>query len=707
MFKKIFTMVCALFVGLGGIIGLTSCHESDSGIEVKSFSSDKQTYIKDEDIHFSIGIKADENYTILTAEIKPDSSDAFTIDLNSEDNYVYSGIQKYDGVSTKYSLRTIGYTRIVNESDVEADSLEVRGFSVSTRIDSNNNSGVELTKMTVTNPEENEDYYIGQKINVSLEFKNPNNMKINNFYFEYSTAEKDFPITVSNVDFKNLTNYSFEVDLPSIESYGEGELKLTGVDFINPTSLKIENTKLAITDTTPTCKLNLKLREFSLSKIDFVLSGLKYSTIDGIYTFEKGTSIPINIEIYDPNRIKFKIVTINGTNYKPVSSTYNTVSKTTLIKVNVSPSSKTDTLDLIDIKIEKISYTSSDNSVTLNYSPSSSISNKKIYAVNKLISSKEDLTQLFNSSEITGYNLVTSKIDMLNSGFHTSSLKGTIDFAGNIISNYKATLPMFDTIQETGVIKNLSLKNATVSTSNDSLNSCACLFAYTNNGLINNIKINNLNFNANSIHNYLDEDGSHYTEIALVKTNETNGIITNLDITASLYSTGTDSLFYDYSFLFIENKGTIAYVYSYFTSLSTIGNGKTGFYLTGRKNSGSLIGLTFDFGIEEKELSTTKLYFQPCEGVNSDSLIINEKVLTCFKKYYDIPEWQDKTNPYSEMLKNDSSNLNNYVSVKILNGGDSAAQYELFNSLGFEQSGNGFVWVYGIGSGRPYLIYKK
>lgn len=703
MFKKIFTIVSTLLIGIGTVIGLGSCSKNTDSVEVKSFTTDKTAYIEGEDIIFDIGISADSNYTILTAEIKPDSADAFTIDLLSDDGYHYTGKKTYDGSSIQYTLKTIGFTYIKDE-DIHSDSLEVRGFNIKTLTSDDDSSNIALSSMTISNPENNADYYIGQTINVFLKFNNPDEAKISGFTFTYSNETSgDITISKSNVVFSNPTEYEFEIELPG-DAYGAGKLTLTKIVYINTKTLKATTTTLS-NEKTVSCDLTLKVREITLQSINLSVTGLSnYTTVDGVYTFEKGTTLPISLNVYNPNRNTIIGVTINGTNYFPASSTHNSITEVTSLKVNVAPSTATATLDLIEIKVEKIEFNT--GNLTINYKPSSSITGVKIRSVNKIISSKEDLQVLFANGTVTGYNLVTKSIDLGNSCLHASKLEGTLDFQGNLLSNYKTTKPMFDTITETGVLKNIYMNQVTVSTTDDLTNYYSGLLTTTNNGLINNIKISNLKLIANASHNHLKEGNKYYTEIGLVKTNSETGVIKNLDIATTLYSTGVDGLFYDYSPIFVENYGQIACVYTYITSVSTLSDLKTGFYLSGRINQGTLSGLIFDFNCSEEQLTTTLLYTQPKDGNTSGSIITNQTLLNLYKSKFDIPEWDNKTNPYDTLIDN-AKEATRYVETETLGGGDSTAQYLLFSSLEFEQSGNGFVWVYGNNTGKPYLIYKK
>ena len=182
----------------------------------------------------------------------------------------------------------------------------------------------------------------------------------------------------------------------------------------------------------------------------------------------------------------------------------------------------------------------------------------------------------------------------------------------------------------------------------------------------------------------------------------------NLDITMNLSSTGTTTMFYDYSPIFVENYGKIACAYVYITGLSTPGTLSTGFYLSGRNNTGSLTGLIFDINCSQEQIATTFLYAQPKNGNGSNTIALSKNVLNTYKQFYDNDEWTNKVNPYNSLLNNDSNNQTNYLDSTILIGSSSGAeQYQFFSSLGFEQSGTGFVWVYGSKTGKPYLTYKE
>lgn len=710
MFKKIFGIATMLCIGLGATLSLGSCKKNNDPIEIKSFTSDKSYYTQNEEIIFDIGITVGSKYEIsnVTAEIEPNASDAFTIDLITDDGYHYTGKKSYDGTSVKYTLKTIGYTCVQND-EVTTNSTEVRGFSINILVSESDTSNITLSRMIISNPEENEEFYMGQSIKLKLEVDNPKNIKITDFIFTYSNEVSGTDtITKTNMNFDDLKNFSFEIVLPE-DALGVGTLKLTKVKYLNPRNLKEVVCELSDKKTC-SYEFNLKNREITLESIKLNINSLtngltKYATMNGIYTVEKTSILPLTLEIYNPSNATIKKIKINETIYKPDSFVHNKANNITTVKIKVSPPSTTETLDLIDIKIDQIEFTL--GQLSINYTPSSS-KKIKLYTVNNIIESKDDLKELFSKETITGYNLVTKTIDMQNESLHTSSLKGTLDFNGKLISNYIAKKPFFDTIEETGVLKNINLQNATISTENDVANYYSGLIAETNNGLINNIKISQLQFIANSEHYHLINGKKEYTEIGLVKINSSTGIIKNLDIILDLYSTGTSLMFYDYSPIFVENYGKIACVYTYITSLSTPGTLSTGFYLSGRYNEGSLTGLIYDINCSEEQIATTYLYAQPKIGIASENIVLSEHVLNMYKQFFDNDEWINKTNPYNNLLENDSNGKTKYVSSVILSGGaNSVEQYQFFSSLGFEQSGNGFVWVYGAKTGKPYLIYKE
>lgn len=711
MFKKIFSLfTCIAAIGVG-LLGLTSCTNNTNLIEVKDFTTDKTYYVKDETVTFDITIKVkDSDVTVLAADIESNNNDQkFTVALTSNDNYHFTGSSTYDGTTTRFKLTKVEFSYIDSKNNLVASEITVRNLS-SGNIGENegtNSSNIYLKSININNPEKNDIYYIDQQINVMLSMNNPYERKITYFEFKLNSVygEHTFSdtLTYNNADFLKYDYFDFELTLPS-DIIGDATLTLTKVKYIDS---KLKEQTLELNSGELKSEFKIDRRGVTYQSIELGnLGSVKNTTYNGLKTVESGTSLPIKITLLNEDLMIPTVAKVNGTEYKLNSSNYttNSISKTTVINLTIgAPTVNSSQISKVDIKLEKITL-QKNKDLTVNYTPNeNSVKPVSLYVVNKLITSKEDLESLFATSNVTGYNLVTSNIDMQNTSLHASTLSGTLDFQGKTLSNWQSTKPMFDTISESGVLKNISVQNVRISTEENSKYSG--FLARTNNGLINNIKISNLKQVANSTHHYFDDSKTMVgTKLGLVETNGSTGMLTNIDMTTEFTLTWTSGYNVHYAPIFTYNYGQVAYIN--FTGKSFTYNASVAFTeefeLLGKTNEGTITSVIFDITSDASHITTALYHLTPREdNGTTTNIFVSEltvkKALTGSNEDFDV----NKTGNIQTLL-----NVLSILPQNIINGTNADEQFSFFNSLGFNNSGSGFVWVYGSGQGKLKLIYK-
>lgn len=588
--SKSLMLVLSLILAFFCLLGLTSCSINRvDGVTLKSFKTEKDAYNYNEKLTFVLEFENDKNFTINSVVINGKTYSVLTSDNSYRLVYVMDDELKYTVLTDIYTLSKFTYTKTVDNVP-ETVSVKTNAKCVITH-EFTVTDDFKLTNYTIVPKEgEENEFFINEKVIVTINVENTEGYKVSKFEFKYYVGEEYYDEVSSAVYSKdasqNNTHFILELTLP--EEANIYNIVLASVWYAKDTQfVTCDFTKQETSITTKT--LDVQKRQIE------VLSMELYALSDNIiekdinlrsYTDETST-IDLKIKIKNESNLKITALVINDQTYGESAMSLNSTSpvfKVTTIKLSIKSSASTTegNISVCKIELQKIRFidkTSTELLIPVEISSS-------IYIYDKVINSVEDLKYLKideTTKTITG-NYILGKDITLSDSYHRGffagyTFNGLLEGNGHKIQFSSdatiSTIPMFESIGEQGVIKNIYFSQLIVKNSN--------AVANVNNGTLKNVQ-----FNVSLNHVPLATQ-SQDIRGGLFGIN--NGTISDVLLDGSLSITGSNvhNVPYKFSLVADTNNGNIVRVVNNVKKIEAASTMRHSFvFLTSRENNGTI-----------------------------------------------------------------------------------------------------------------------
>lgn len=576
------------------LIGLASCNNRDnSEVSVISFKTTESSYAYKDVLTFEIKFKNNKNHVINTVKINNKNYPVICSDERYDLVYVTDSTLIFVPGGETFKLNGFSYTLSSKEGEqiIEIETSKTCYVNYAVKEDND----IKLINYTVESQSDDKEFYINESVDITVNLDNPDKYPVSKFIFEYLDNEgkciEQVEKLVFSSDSKNdYSVYSFTMKIFS--QSGDYKLHLNSIYYTKGTALvnaKITEEYDAVSN------LNLKINKRQVQIMDLSFNELSdkkiYTDLNNKTYIDSNAEISLVAKIKNESNLQVKGLVINGTTYninKDMIQT-NTMTNIQTIKFNVKVSSKAEEGNINTCSFVLTKVRLQDNQTTEFSVPVEA--ELKIYVYDKIIKDASDLDKMTINEEtktITGNYILANDItisknlhgkllsDYSFNGFLEGNGK-TIKFASDLSLNEK---PLFETIGETGVIKNVKFTQAIFKNSN--------MFANINNGIIKNVE---------TITNTIHKPSNAQTETirgGLVGIN--NGTISDINLKGGLEIQQPYNIDarYHFSMVAYQNNGNIFRIVNNIVDITAHESLNNSFvYLTCYENNGTIAQVVY------------------------------------------------------------------------------------------------------------------